>query len=116
MKKKGLTITLLSLAAACIFCLGIGYWLLLAPQFHPEKKAYIYIDRDDTADSVYHKLSQTAAPGNLTGLRWAASLKQYPSHSAGRQRIPSPEPPHARASRTHEPSHWQCTHTGQTGT
>lgn len=80
MKKKGLTITLLSLATACILCLGIGYWLLLAPQFHPEKKVYIYIDRDDTVDSVYHKLSQTAAPGNLTGLRWAASLKQYPKH------------------------------------
>ncbi|HIZ91052.1 MAG TPA: endolytic transglycosylase MltG [Candidatus Bacteroides merdavium] len=80
MKKKGLTITLFSLAAACALCLGIGYRLLLAPQFHPKKKVYIYIDHDDTADSVYHKLSQTAVPNNLTGLRWAAHLKQYPKH------------------------------------
>ena len=79
-KKKILSFSLLILAAACVLCLGIGYRLLLAPQFHPEKKVHIYIDRDDTADSVYHKLRQTAAPGNLTGLRWAARLKQYPEH------------------------------------
>ena len=79
-KKKVLFSSLLILAVACVLCLGIGYRLLLAPQFHPEKKVHIYIDRDDTADSVYHKLRQTAAPGNLTGLRWAARLKQYPEH------------------------------------
>ena len=79
-KKKVLFSSLLILAVACVLCLGIGYQLLLAPQFHPEKKVHIYIDRDDTADSVYHKLRQTAAPGNLTGLRWAARLKQYPEH------------------------------------
>ena len=79
-KKKVLFSSLLILAVACVLCLGIGYQLLLAPQFHPEKKVHIYIDRDDTTDSVYHKLRQTAAPGNLTGLRWAARLKQYPEH------------------------------------
>ena len=79
-KKKVLFSSLLILAVACVLCLEIGYQLLLAPQFHPEKKVHIYIDRDDTADSVYHKLRQTAAPGNLTGLRWAARLKQYPEH------------------------------------
>lgn len=79
-KKNGLILTSLMLAAACILCLGIGYRLLLAPQFHPQAKVHIYIDRDDTADSVYQKLHLAASPGNLIGLRWMARLKQYPKY------------------------------------
>lgn len=79
-KKKGLILTLFLLIAACILCVGIGYQLLLAPQFHPQSKVHIYIDRDDTVDSVYRKLRQNASPGNLSGLRWLARLKQYPEH------------------------------------
>ena len=41
-KKKVLFSSLLILAVACVLCLGIGYQLLLAPQFHPEKKVHIY--------------------------------------------------------------------------
>ena len=61
-KKKVLFSSLLILAVACVLCLGIGYQLLLAPQFHPEKKVHIYIDRDDTADSVTPSTTNCARP------------------------------------------------------
>ncbi|MCI5665009.1 MAG: endolytic transglycosylase MltG [Mediterranea sp.] len=59
---------------------GVGYYLLFAPQFYPTRKAYIYIDRDDTADSVYHKLALHASPRRMEGLRWLSAYRHYPQH------------------------------------
>ncbi len=39
----------------CAVAGGTFYYYLFAPQFHPPKTVYIYVDRDDTADSIYHK-------------------------------------------------------------
>ena len=53
-KKKiiiGTFVTLILIGAACA---GTVYYYLFAPQFHPQKTVYIYIDRDDTADSIYN--------------------------------------------------------------
>ena len=55
----------------------VGYYFLFAPQFHPQKTRYVYIDRDDTVDSVYNKLKQTGCPGNLTGFYWMARYRHY---------------------------------------
>ena len=56
---------------------GIAYYYLLSPQFHPDQKAYIYIDRDDTIDSVYHKIESVGNPGEFEGFRWIAGYKKY---------------------------------------
>ena len=56
MKKKTRNILLALAAAVVLIALagaGTGYYLLLAPQFHPQKTQYVYIDRDDNLDSIY---------------------------------------------------------------
>lgn len=79
-KRKKLITLLLALTAILCICLGTAYYLLLAPQFHPKKPVYIYIDKDDTADSVFHKLRTIASPGHLAGLYAIAHLKGYDEH------------------------------------
>lgn len=80
MKKKTRN-TLLALAAAVVLIAlagaGTGYYLLLAPQFHPQKTQYVYIDLDDNLDSIYNKVRQTGQAGNLTGFRWMARYRDY---------------------------------------
>lgn len=56
---------------------GIGYYFMLAPQFHPTENTYIYIDRDDTVDSVYYKIKQAGNPHKFEGFRWMAEYKKY---------------------------------------
>ncbi len=59
---------------------GFLYYLLAAPAFHPKQTTYIYIDSNDTADSVYHKLSLTGQPATLKGIRLLSALKKYNQH------------------------------------
>ena len=42
-----------------------------------EKPTFIYIDRDDTADSVYVKLQRDLNATHLTGFKMLARLKKY---------------------------------------
>lgn len=56
---------------------GTAYYYLLYPQFRPSKKASIYIDRDDTPDSVYTKLQLLGNPRHLDGFRWMARWFDY---------------------------------------
>lgn len=60
-------------------CAGTAYYLL-ASQFHPSKTAYIYIDRDDNADSVCHKLKTQGQAANLAGFKLLARYKEYGHH------------------------------------
>lgn len=75
MKKH--TITLLLLAAILLGAGGYCYYELLMPQFFPAEKTYIYIDRDDTADSVFHKLRERGKARSLAGAGWIAAYKGY---------------------------------------
>ena len=61
-------------------CAGAIYYYLFAPQFYPPKTAYIYIDRDDTADSIYNKVQKQGYPKSFTGFLWMAQYKKYPSN------------------------------------
>ncbi|MDR0938502.1 MAG: endolytic transglycosylase MltG [Mediterranea sp.] len=79
-KKKALLYSLLALLLLGSLVLGTGYYLALAPQFHPTRESYVYIDADDTMDSVLHKLSDTSRGGNITALEWAARYKGYDRH------------------------------------
>ena len=56
---------------------GTFYYLVFTPQFHPAEKAFVYIDRDDTADSVFYKVEQAGNPAHLWGLRWMSDYKNY---------------------------------------
>lgn len=60
-----------------ISCVAAVYYYLFAPQFYPPHTAYIYIDRDDTADSIYHKVQAQGHPNSFTGFRWMAKYRKY---------------------------------------
>lgn len=64
---------------SCLFLLLIGGYVycLFAPCFQLEGKKYIYIDRDDNIDSVYHQLKQTGKASQLLGIRTFALLRGY---------------------------------------
>lgn len=74
-RKRIILITLCAVLAICLAGAGTAYYLLLAPQFHPAKTVYIYIDRDDTADSIYNKVKENGHAGNLTGFRMLARYR-----------------------------------------
>lgn len=56
---------------------GWGYNRVFAPQFHPAKKSYIYIDRDDNLDSIYNKVEKYGNPGSMQGFRWMVWHRDY---------------------------------------
>lgn len=83
MEKKKKKILLGGLALLLLIAaIGAGtiYYYLFAPQFHPQKKTYIYIDRDDTTDSIYNKVKKQGYPKNFTGFLWMAKYRDYPQN------------------------------------
>lgn len=80
MKKKTKRILfggLATLLLLCGACAGAFYYYIFYPQFHPQKTTYIYIDRDDTADSIYNKVKAQGKPGNFNGFLWMAQWRNY---------------------------------------
>lgn len=74
-RKKTLLIILIAVLALCLVAAGTVYYYLLAPQFRPAKTTYVYIDRDDTADSIYNKVQQQGHPRNFTGFHLLARYR-----------------------------------------
>ena len=80
MKRKKRNILLSILIGAFLLCAiagGTFYYYLFAPQFHPSKTVYIYVDRDDTADSIYHKIQKIGHVNKFTGFQWMAKYKDF---------------------------------------
>lgn len=80
MNRKKRNILLSILIGAFFLCAITGgsiYYYLFAPQFHPSKTVYIYVDRDDTADSIYNKIKKYGHANKLTGFRWMAKYKSF---------------------------------------
>lgn len=77
-RKKKILLSIIGVLVL-IGAMGVGtvYYYLLYPQFHPSKVVYIYIDRDDTADSVYTKVQTKGHPKSFQGFRWMASYKGF---------------------------------------
>lgn len=48
-------------------CAGTVYYYLLPRNSIRKDPVYIYIDRDDTADSIYNKVKQQGHPRSFTG-------------------------------------------------
>lgn len=63
-----------------IVLLVVFYWLFFASFSSSKAASYVYIDKDDTVDSVYVKLNQTAKPRQMVGLKICATLMGYGSH------------------------------------
>ncbi|WP_291530267.1 endolytic transglycosylase MltG [Bacteroides sp. UBA939] len=83
MKKKTRRILfggLITLFLIGVACAGTFYYYLFYPQFHPQKTTYIYIDRDDTADSIYNKVKKQGQPKSFAGFLWMSEWRDYGSN------------------------------------
>ena len=83
MKKSTLRYTLLTFGVACGLLLVTtvtGYQLFFASKFHPIQKVSLYIDNDDTADSIYNKVLHLGKASGMTGFRWLARWRSFEQH------------------------------------
>ena len=83
MKKKTRTLIvsiLLLLVLIIVLFVGTGYYCFYAPQFYPKNTVSIYIDRDDTVDSVFTKVKSHGLPRCFAGFKWMAALYDYDKH------------------------------------
>ncbi len=71
-------------AAAVVLLLllmvGLAYYFLLTPAASGQQTAWLYIDSDDTADSVYTKLRPLTSTHAVTGFATLARHTGYESH------------------------------------
>ncbi len=75
--KKIIIITLASILLIGIAIGAMGYYTLFTPQFHPDRTAYIFIDRDDTADSIMHKVETNGKPKSMRGFKLLAKHRGW---------------------------------------
>lgn len=66
--------------AAIVVIAGLVYWLFFAAFSANSQAAYVYIDGDDTTDSVYVKLKAGNEPRQMLGLKTCALLLDYKGH------------------------------------
>lgn len=74
--------TILWIVMLIIILMGAGgagsiYYYFFAKQFQLAKTTYIYIDRDDNLDSVYHKVIRNGHPKNMFGFQYLAKKGKY---------------------------------------
>ena len=78
MKKKKVVIISISIIAAVLLSAAIGtYSLLFSKPFKITDPTFIYIDEDDSADSVFAKIETNLHPESMTGIKILAKLKDY---------------------------------------
>ncbi len=70
----GIVLALLLIGGGCI---GTVYYYFFAKPFQLTETAYIYIDRDDTVDSVYQKMILTGHPKQMFGFKYQAEKNDY---------------------------------------
>lgn len=87
MKKILLSLLVVIVVAAAAMAAAL-YHYIYAPQLHPERTVHIYVDRDDTPDSILSKLSQQAHPGDLRGMRWMMRYRHYDTAAVRTGRYP----------------------------
>ena len=77
MKKKVIIISI-SVIIAILLSAAVGtYSLLFSKPFKINNPTFIYIDNDDSADSVFTKIETNLHPENMTGIKMLAKLKNY---------------------------------------
>lgn len=78
--KRNTILGFITLLIALFIFWGVKqYKLIFSPQFQieDEDKVYLYIDRDDTIDSIYNQLTEKAHPINLSGFKKICTYKKY---------------------------------------
>lgn len=76
--KKRLIIAILGIILSGIAGVAHIYYYFFAPPFQIAETTYIYIDRDDDVDSVYHKISEVGNPKQMHGFE---SLVRYQGYT-----------------------------------
>lgn len=72
---------MIGLACAALLLLGSsGYWLFFSSINSAQKDVRIYVDNDDTADSVYVKIQNAVSPSQLLGLKLCGTVLGYKSN------------------------------------
>ncbi len=59
---------------------GIFYYFLFYPQFRSSEPIYVYVDRDDTADSIYNKVLMQGKAANMSGFRLLSTYRKLEKH------------------------------------
>lgn len=77
--KKPVKITLGVLGVLLLIILSAAAYVFFSP-FSREKHAVIYVDADDTVDSVYTKVADAAKPRSMAMLRMLCSTRGYADH------------------------------------
>lgn len=80
-KKRNIILGLgLTLILAGATCAGTIYHYFFAAPFQLTETTYLYIDRDDNIDSVYHKIIVTGHPKQMFGFEYQAEKNNYAEH------------------------------------
>lgn len=76
LKKVLITLAIIALLVV-LSAAALLHRTVFAPLFEPERTTFIYIDRDDTPDSVITQLNHAAYPRNLWGMRLLMRYRHY---------------------------------------
>lgn len=84
-KKRNLIFILTGCVFITLMTIGItAYHYLFSHSLPLTETASIYLDRDDTPDSVYHKLEKIITPASIRGFKWLAAYDGYKNVRTGR--------------------------------
>lgn len=76
-KRAKWLITIIGLVAILALTATTVYYLLLSPAFKINETTYVYIDRNDTPDSVYHKIEKIANSIHMPAFKWLSRYYDY---------------------------------------
>lgn len=77
MKKRSSIIIFSSIIAVALLVCTSAYLLLFSRPFRVSDSTFIYIDDDDSADSVFAKIELRLNPKSMTGLKILSKIKGY---------------------------------------
>lgn len=80
-KKKMCKVGGIAAAVVAVVAMGTAWWLFFCEAFRIESTAYVYVDSDDTTDSVKVKLREAAHPNALGGFGLLAAVTKYRVHT-----------------------------------
>ena len=78
-QQKILIGSLSSIAVLGMVAAGVIYYYFFSNLLQMNQSTYIYIDRDDTVDSVYCKIEKAGNPKSMAGFRYLAQQGNYAS-------------------------------------
>ena len=83
-KKRAWLIAAIGGSAVVVILLACAAFAALMPFSSTDSASYVYVDKDDTADSVYHKLSQTPDSRMYLARFWGNALRYSAKLHTGR--------------------------------